>query len=300
MDGFISKVQSYSIKDGPGIRSTVFAVGCNMYCKWCSNPELIETRPKILYHRERCVKCGSCVALSNGTIRLESTGCLIDRQRCTNLDECAAACFHDAYEQVGKTISATELASKLLRDKAFYIQSGGGVTFSGGEPALQADFFIETTKLLKKESVHVALDTAGNIPWESLAPLVEAVDLVLYDIKVFDNALHKHFTGVENTLILENARLIADIKKPMIIRLILVPDINDSEEEIENRLNFVRCMGNVVTRLDILKYHRLGAGKYQRLGIHESIGNIPECSDELADLAAQKARSMGLLSFIGG
>ena len=297
MDGFISKIQSYSTKDGPGIRSTVFSVGCNLHCKWCSNPELIDVGPKILYHRERCVKCGSCVALSGGTILLESTGCVIDRQRCTNIDECAAACYHDAYEQVGKTISVTELAAKLLRDKAFYDQSGGGVTYSGGEPALQSDFFIETTKLLKKESIHVALDTAGNIPWEALAPLIEAVDLVLYDIKMFDNTLHKHFTGVENTLILENARLIADMNKPMIIRLILVPGINDSEEEIENRLSFVRSLGNAVTRLDILKYHRLGVGKYLRLGIHESIGNTPECSDELAALAAQKARAMGLVLY---
>jgi pyruvate formate lyase activating enzyme len=300
MDGFISKIQSYSTKDGPGIRSTVFAVGCNLNCKWCSNPELIESCPKILYHRERCVKCGSCAALSGGTIRIESSGCVIDRQQCANLDECAATCFYDAYEHIGKTISASELAAKLLRDKAFYNQSGGGITYSGGEPALQADFFLETTKLLKKESIHVALDTAGNIPWKTLSPLVEAVDLVLYDIKASDNALHEHFTGVGNTLILENARLIAAMNKPMIIRMLLVPGINDNEEEIERRLNFVRDLGKAVIRLDILKYHRLGVGKYLRLGLPEPLDNIPECSDDLVDYAAQKAHSMGLEAFIGG
>ena len=300
MDGFISTIQRYSTKDGPGIRSSVFAIGCNLNCKWCSNPELIEAYPKILYHPERCVKCGSCAALSGGTIRLESNGCVIDRQRCTNLNECAAICFHDAYEHIGTTISVTELVARLLRDKAFYDQSGGGVTYSGGEPALQADFFIETTKLLKKDSVHVALDTAGNIPWETLAPLVEAVDMVLYDIKTFDNTLHKHFTGTDNALILENARLIAEMKKSMIIRMILVPGINDNIEEIERRLNFVSDLGNAATRLDILKYHRLGAGKYLRLGLQEPMGDTPECSDDIAAFAAQKAHSMGLPVCIGG
>jgi pyruvate formate lyase activating enzyme len=173
------------------------------------------------------------------------------------------------------------LVTKLLRDKAFYDQSGGGVTYSGGEPALQADFFLETTKLLKKEFVHVALDTAGNIPWQTLAPLVEAVDLVIYDIKTFDNSLHERFTGAGNALILENARLVAEMKKSMIIRMILVPGVNDNEEEIDRRLTFVRDLGNVVTRLDILKYHRLGVGKYLRLGLEDPMSDTPECSNEL-------------------
>ena len=300
MDGFISKIQRYSTKDGPGIRTTVFALGCNLSCKWCSNPELIETGTKILYHPGRCVRCGSCVTLSGGTIRLENAGCVIDRFRCANLAECAEACFYDAYEPVGETISANELTAKLLRDKAFYDQSGGGVTFSGGEPALQADFFLETTKLLKKEDIHVTLDTAGNIPWETLAPLVDVVDLVLYDIKTFDNALHERFKGTGNSLILENARLIADMKKPVIIRLILVPGVNDSEAEIDRRLAFVSDLGKTVIRLDILKYHRLGAGKYRQLGLQDPMGDTHECDDDLAALTAQKARSMGLTVCLGG
>ena len=192
------------------------------------------------------------------------------------------------------------MVAKLLRDKAFYDQSGGGVTYSGGEPALQADFFIETTRQLKKESIHVALDVAGNIPWETLAPLVEAVDLIIYDIKTFDDALHERFTGAGNALILENARLIAEMKKPMIIRMILVPGVNDNEEEINHRLTFVRDLGNAVTRLDILKYHRLGVGKYLRLGLKYPMSDIPECSNDLAEFAVQKARAMGLSVFVGG
>ena len=281
MNGSIFKIQSYSTKDGPGIRSTVFAIGCNLRCKWCSNPELIEPGQKILYHADKCVKCGSCV-------------------KCANLDERAAACFHDAYERIGMTLSAEELASKLLRDKVFYEQSGGGVTFSGGEPALQSDFFIETAMLLKKEYIHVALDTAGNISWNLLAPLVETIDLALYDIKAFDNAIHESFTGVGNTCILENARLIAAMKKPMIIRLILVPGVNDMEEELDRRLTFVRDLGSAVKRIDFIKYHRLGEGKYQRLGLQYPLRDTPNCSDDFASYAVCKARSFGLAASIGG
>ena len=298
MDGFISRIQRYSTKDGPGIRSTVFAVGCNLCCKWCSNPELIQAGSKILYHVERCMRCGACVALSHGAIRLGASGCIIDREKCTNLEECAAACFYDAYEHVGKVVSSEELAAALIRDKAFYDKSGGGVTFSGGEPALQAGFFLETGKLLKKESVHVALDTAGSVPWESLAPLVETADLVLYDIKAFDTVLHEKYMGSGNRLVLENARRIAEMKKPTIVRMILVPGVNDSEEETVNRLSFIRELG--VLQLDILKYHRLGAGKYRCLGRQEPMGDTPECTDEQADRVLQKARSMGLAATIGG
>jgi len=298
MDGFISKIQRYSTKDGPGIRSTVFAVGCNLCCKWCSNPELIGAGPKILYHAERCARCGACVARSGGAIRLGSEGCTIDREKCTNLEECAAACFYNAYEHIGKTITAEDLAAALVRDKAFYDRSGGGVTFSGGEPALQAEFFRDVVALLKKSAIHTALDTAGHIPWESLAPLVEAVDLVLYDIKAFDNALHERYMGVGSRLILENARRIAEMKKPMIVRMILAPGVNDGKEEIENRLAFIRDLG--AQQLDILKYHRLGAGKYKALGRQEPMGDTPEYSNEAADQVLQKARSMGLAATIGG
>ena len=304
MDGLISKIQRYSTNDGPGVRSTVFAVGCPLRCLWCSNPELMDARGSILYHVKRCVSCGACVSVSGGAILPGDHGCIIDRISCTNLDECVEACFHDAYERIGVIISAEELASKLLRDKVFYEQSRGGVTYSGGEAALQAEFFLKTTEILKaesikSESIHVALDTSGHIAWDKLAPLVEAVDLVLFDIKAFDDAVHKQYTGVDNRLILENARRIADMRKEMIIRLIIVPGVNDDEGEIDARLAFARGLGSVV-RVDIIKYHRLGAGKYACLGLSDPMEGTPECPDAPAERAAKRAADMGLAVTIGG
>jgi len=196
-------------------------------------------------------------------------------------------------------ISAGELTEKLLRDKVFYEQSGGGVTYSGGEAGLQAAFFLEVTKGLKAEGVHVALDTSGYLSWDDLRPLMEAVDLVLYDIKALDSGIHRQYTGVDNQLILENARRIAGMGKEMIVRLILVPGVNDSEAEIGGRLKFVRELGQDI-RVDILKYHRLGGGKYASLGIPEPMGDTSECSDAIAEDAAKLGVDMGLTVTIGG
>jgi len=297
-DGFISKIQRYSTKDGPGVRTTVFAVGCPLNCLWCANPELIGDAAKFLYHPRRCVGCGACVAQSGGSIKLTDDGCDIDRDT-TNLEECSVVCYYDAYEKIGGIVTVDELVAGLLRDKVFYDQSGGGVTFSGGDAGMQAEFFREVALRLKDSEVHVALDTAGYFPWEKLRPLVAAVDLVLYDIKTLNRVLHKRYTGVDNQLILENALRIADMGKDMIIRMILIPGVNDSEDEITGRLKFAKSLGRSV-KVDILKYHKLGAGKYASLGMIEMMEGTPECPDELADHAVNIARNMGLAVTVGG
>jgi len=298
MDGFISKLQRYSTNDGPGIRTTVFAVGCPMSCLWCANPELIGDATKFLYHPRRCVGCGACVAKSGGTITLTEEGLDIDRDT-ANLEECSVVCYYDAYERIGGIVTVKELVSGLLRDKAFYDQSGGGVTFSGGDAAMQAEFFYEVATRLRESEVHIALDTAGYFPWEKLAPLVAAVDLVLYDIKTLSRTLHKRYTGVDNQLILENAIRIADMKKEMTVRMILIPGVNDNEDEIVGRLKFIKKLGNHV-KVDLMKYHKLGAGKYASLGMIEMMEGTPECSDDIAEYAANIARNMGIAVTIGG
>ena len=297
--GLISKIQRYSTKDGPGIRSTVFFVGCNLRCIWCANPELLESETKILYYRERCVRCGACAALSNGAITIGKEGCEIDRKRCANLAECAAACYHEAYETIGQTVTPPELEQNLIRDKVFYEESGGGITFSGGEPALHSDFIAETSTLLKKENIHIALDTAGNVEWEALKTAAEKADLVLYDIKAFDEEIHRHCTGFSNSLILENAERLAGWNKTLCVRLILAPLYNDAED-FEKRLDFAASLGKAVGRIDILPLHRLGLGKYRALGIPDPMEGSPACPDEVVRKAALSAEHRGFTVTIGG
>ena len=225
---------------------------------------------------------------------------MIDRGACENLMTCAAACYFDAYETVGFTISPEDLADKLVRDKVFYDQSGGGVTFSGGEPALQDEFVLETAKILRSGGIHVALDTAGLVPWHRLEPLADGVDLVLYDIKAFDAGIHRACTGADNRVILENAGRLAENNKDMIIRMILAPGYNDQPEDIEARLRFIAGLGPSVRQVDILKLHHLGAGKYHSLGLPFPMEGVGDCPDSLAEAVAQRAAEWGLKAVVGG
>jgi pyruvate formate lyase activating enzyme len=255
--GFISKIQGYSTKDGPGIRSTVFCVGCNLRCLWCANPELIDNKEQ--------------------TLRYENA----------------------APETIGQTITPQELTKKLLRDKAFYDQSGGGITFSGGEPVLQNEFIAETSFLLKKENVHIALDTAGTVSWDTLKIVSENADLILYDIKAFDETIHYRCTGLSNSIILENAENFARLNKNICMRLILVPGYNDGED-FTKRLDFVQSLGKAVCQIDILPLHRLGAGKYKALGIPDPMEGIKDCPKGVAQKAAAEAERKGYKVTVGG
>lgn len=301
--GLISRIQRYSTKDGPGIRTTVFMQQCNLRCQWCANPETIGPGFNVFWFKERCRQCGTCVqAAANSAITLAEpgNGVNIDRKKCTNLLDIVELCPYDSYEKVGKEMTSRELADLLLRDKAFYDESHGGVTFSGGEPALQAEFVRETALLLKAEGVHVCLDTAGNIRWEKLSPLIETVDLISYDFKAFDAETHLNCTGVDNHLILENAKAIAMMGKPILARMVIVPQQNDDPEDIRKRLDFIRSLGQAVQQVDILEYHIYGVGKYQKLGMSYLLNNIASCPRELTEQIKQYAEEIGLKTTIGG
>jgi pyruvate formate lyase activating enzyme len=264
--GFVSKIQRYSIKDGPGIRTTVFLKGCSMRCQWCSNPELINPYPEILKDQKVCLRCGECFSsCPEDAIFKENDEYVINRTLCTACGICVEACPVDAYELIGRSMSVDELVTELIKDLIFYEVSGGGVTFSGGEPTLQHRFVRKVAQELKGKQIHVALDTCGNVPWENLDGLTDVVDLVLYDIKFMDHEKHERFTGANNKLILQNAEKLSDVGVPLIIRLPLLPGINDTIEETVKIASFIEELKSV-KQIDVLPYHRYGVGKYEMLG----------------------------------
>ena len=268
----ISNIQNYSTKDGPGIRTTVFFTGCNLKCIWCSNPELIEPGIKVMYFENRCRRCGKCAETAvNNSIILTESGCEIDREKCTNIEECMEVCAYEAYEKSGYEISVQDLYNKLIRDKIFFEQSGGGVTFSGGEAGLQYEFLSEIGAELQKDNIHTALDTAGLITWEKLQKAINSMNMVLFDIKAYDSGLHRKYTGAGNELILENIKKTAAKNKELIIRMVIVPGMNDNMEDIKKRISFIKELGSAVKQIDILKYHNLGEGKYKSLGMIYSV-----------------------------
>lgn len=299
--GLISKIQHYSTKDGPGLRTTVFFMECNLRCKWCANPENLEARQRVFYFKNRCQHCGLCVhAAHHHSISFNDVGCIINRDTCDNLMEMVDLCPFDAYERIGKEITSEELVKKLLRDQEFYEIGKGGVTFSGGEAALQCDFIQEVANRLRKHQVHLCLDTAGLIQTEKLKELVSKVDMVLYDIKAIDEKMHIKCTEASNHLILQNAKMIASLHKDMIIRLVIVPTYNDDLEDMKKRIDFIVSLGDCVKQVDILKYHVYGIGKYQQLGEVYPIKETLEVDEEKIDFLYRYGIEKGLKMTIGG
>ena len=247
--GLISTVQGYSVKDGPGIRSTVFCVGCNLRCPWCSNPELMLPGKKIMEF---------------------DLGGKKTRQ------------------EVGYEIDSRSLADKLSGDKIFYEETGGGVTFSGGEAALQSKFVAETAAFLRDMGIESTLDTAGNVPWEILYEAARYMEYVLYDVKTFDNRLHEKCIGAGNGLILSNLEKLAQAGKKLIIRLVIVPNYNDDLGDVKRRMELIKSLGEAATRVDVLPYHTLGKGKYKSLGLPYTI----EGDGLIADAYWQKFRRL--------
>ncbi|MCJ7518500.1 MAG: glycyl-radical enzyme activating protein [Anaerolineaceae bacterium] len=299
--GLISIVQKYSTKDGPGIRSTVFFKGCPLGCLWCSNPELIRSHPDLLYTREKCARCGTCIeACPRDTLSFGEEGFIvIIRAACDGCGDCVKACPNGALELIGKLVTVDELVTDLLKDRVFYQTSGGGVTFSGGEPLWQSGFVTQVARRMKEEGIHTALDTAGDVSWCHFDEVLDYIDLVLFDIKLAGREPHRQFTGRENDLILANAQLLSQRGVPMHIRLVMIPGINDSAARLRARMEIVSSLKSV-QQVDILPYHRYGAGKYARLGLEYPLADLEEHTPEQIAEIQELMESYGIKTSVGG
>ena len=268
MLGMTFNIQQFSTEDGPGIRTTVFLKGCPLHCAWCHNPEGISPHPDLMWYEVRCIGARECLRVCpENALALTPQGMQIDRARCTACGKCSNACPAAALEVIGKEHTPTELMALLVKDRVFYETSGGGITFSGGEPMQQFDFLYDVLGLCKDAGLHVALDTCGAVAWERFSHLLPMVDLVLLDLKMMDAVRHQASTGVSNELILENARRIAGVGKPMWIRTPIIPGFTDDRANIESLALFIHKELPTVERWDLLAYTNLGTPKYHRLDL---------------------------------
>jgi pyruvate formate lyase activating enzyme len=298
--GIVFDIKKFSLHDGPGIRTTVFLKGCGLRCWWCHNPESQRPRPELILRLELCVQCGACgMTCPQEAITWDGERYVTDRSLCIECGECTAACYAEAREIVGREMTVDQVMADIMRDSAFYDESGGGVTFSGGEPLLQGDFLLALLKACKAQGLHTALDTCGYAPTFALNRVREQVDLFLYDLKLVDNNRHRQVTGVSNVPILDHLRLLAENGHRIILRVPIVPHVNDDDDNIRQIAALARAMPSI-ERIDILAYHRIGNNKYERLNRPNP---MPETGSPSANAMADIARafeSAGLQVKLGG
>ena len=297
-EGIIAGIKRFETHDGNGIRTTLFLKGCPLKCKWCHNPEAISPKPQLAYLAEKCIGCGECVSVcSVGAHCFSESKHFYDRSRCISCGKCVGVCLGEALTLYGERITPGKALELLLEDRIFYDGSGGGVTLSGGEPLLQADFCMELLRLLKKENVHTAVDTSGFAKREEIDKIIDSTDIFLYDIKFYDKVKHARCTGRSNKIILDNFKYINMRAKPTDVRIPLIPGVNDDQVELIGR--FLADFENVV-RITLVPYHNFASGKYAALEMEYKLPGIKAPDDSLMDEAVNTLKKYGLTVTVSG
>lgn len=297
--GIIFDIKKFSIRDGPGIRTTVFLKGCPLSCWWCHNPEGQTPQQELILRPDRCIACGACVEVCDQTaIALEQDVIVTTRERCTACGACVEVCYAGARELVGREVSVSDVMAEVERDLPFYDRSGGGVTFSGGEPLFQPAFLRDLLQTCKARRLHTALDTCGFAAWEVLDGLREYVDLFLYDLKLMDEARHRAYTGVSNEPVRRNLLTLSQEGHRIILRVPVIPGINDDEENVRQIATLAAGLPSL-ERVDLLPYHRIGRDKYRRLGKDCPMPEVDPPTDERVAEIAQMMGEFGLEVKVG-
>jgi pyruvate formate lyase activating enzyme len=299
LTGLVLNIQHFCTHDGPGMRTTVFLKGCSLRCKWCSNPESINPKPELAYNPGKCIgekQCGFClknICPESAVYVIGSGDRTDDKVRinwdlCTNCGKCVSVCPSNALYLFGQEMTADEVLDEVEQDSAFYRESGGGITLSGGECQLQPDFSAALLKSAHERGINTAIETAFNIPWTFAEKVLPHVDFVLHDHKLTNPERHQKWTGVSNQRIFDNIRKAYEMfpKKTFIARTPIIPGVNDDEEHIRTVLSFIRPYKNVID-YELLPYMRFGEGKYGFLGrIYEMQDFNPPTPETLKRLQA--------------
>ena len=272
--GLIFNIQKFCLHDGDGIRTCVFLKGCPLRCIWCHNPESLEKSPALSFSRQKCSSCGKCVNLCSARTA-ENCRLEIDRTECTACGKCTEICLNDANEITGKEMTASQVMDEVLKDKIFYDTSGGGLTVTGGEPSYQADFTLELLSLAKAKGINTAIETCGAGTRDFYKKAADLGTTFLYDIKCIASEKHRKLTGADNAHIMANLSYLMGRKADIIIRLPLIPDCNDSDEDIAKLADFLNKNKGQYRYAEIMPYHTLGIGKAEKLGkesayVHDS------------------------------
>lgn len=307
----ILDIQRMSTEDGPGIRTTVFFKGCSLNCRWCHNPESISMLPQVHWIGSRCLGCKTCMdACPSGALSFTETGVIINRLVCKGCGACAEACTAAAMELLGKEWALDDLTHEVVKDRAYFEKSGGGITASGGEPGMQAAFVAIFFKSLREEGIHTALDTCGLCGTEAIKVLLPYSSLVLYDLKEIETENHKKFTGEHNDRILENLLIVAETIRSHLyptalwIRTPVIPGMTARADNIAGIGRFIaKNLGDVVSRWELCAFNNLCKDKYLRLGkdwaLRDELLLPKESMEEFARIAGKSGVNPDIVCWSG-
>ncbi|MGD9136515.1 MAG: glycyl-radical enzyme activating protein [Desulfobacterales bacterium] len=299
MDAFISNIQRFSVHDGPGIRTTIFFMGCPLRCKWCQNPEAIRPTIKPMHSQHVCIGCGSCLSLcQQQALQLNNGTVEIIRERCNDCLQCIDACPSEALRPSGRRYELNELLKEVMKDEAVF-RRGGGITLSGGEPLLCIDFTEALLQLLRDREIHTAVETCGYPPWAHYQRVSDLIDFFLVDVKLISSEKHKHWTGVDNKGILSNIRRLSEAARPMVLRVPLIPDVNDDEQEFGAIVAFAKSLPHLLS-IHILPFHQIGRDKYEQLGMAYELSQLKEENSKRVKACVDLAQKAGFKVSVGG
>jgi pyruvate formate lyase activating enzyme len=283
-NGIVFDIKRYAINDGPGIRTAVFFKGCPLKCWWCHNPEGQSSLPQLMFRSNRCTASMDCIDICpKKSIHWDGES-ITDWAACDHCGLCADICYAGARELIGHTISVDQLMKDIVRDIPYYDQSGGGVTFTGGEPMFQREFLQEALFACKQQGIHTILDSSGYAPRDGFEAIYPLVDLFLFDLKMMDGQKHIKYTCVSNHGILDNLKMLSDARAKIIVRIPLIPGVNDDAEEIESMAAFLAALP-YLEGIELMPYHEIGIIKYESLGMsYQLTGTKIPTSQQIMDI----------------
>ena len=298
MSGTVFNVMHYALHDGPGIRAVVFLKGCPLACRWCHNPESQNVGPELMITAERCIGCGDCLTVCPTGAAVLVDGVPGATDACTACGRCVDVCLAGARTIAGRTMTVADVMSELVRDRVFFEESGGGVTFSGGEPLMHAAFLKSLIDACRDEGISTAVESCGMSDLAPLLAVGDKVDLFLYDVKLMDTARHSEATSVGNETILANLAALAEVHAHVIIRFPVIPGVNDDKDNVDLMVAMMRQLG--LCEIDLLPYHRIGTDKYKRLGRSYELAELQPPSAEMMEGIRRVFAEAGIEATVGG
>lgn len=291
----ITNIARGSLHDGPGVRTVIYFKGCGLRCKWCHNPETLSTGKQILYAKSKCIHCGKCVEMCPECHMIQGSDMLFLRENCTVCGKCSNICPSLALSLCGEDKTVEQVFEEIIKDKHYHTASNGGVTFSGGECLLHPQFLSEIAKICKDNKIHTAVESAFFVPWQNIEKVLPFIDLFFADLKIPDSEKHRKFTGQDNRLIIENITKLSTKHSNIILRIPVIPGVNDSDYDIDAFAEIIKTFGKGIKETELLRYNYLAESKYDISGMkYIKFADNPQTDEDMKNLCYSLAEKCNI------